>query len=107
MARSTVLSPGVIKLATPGSFTIETAAASARSFTNGIQTCPYGSVKLRFQVASPEIRLNCPGTPRSRQLELLIDAGSAFPSLQVLFRNASDEIGLKSALTRLRLVKLV
>jgi len=40
MARSTVLSPGVMKLATPGWLTIETAAASARILTNGIQTWP-------------------------------------------------------------------
>src|SRR5215471_4868821 len=106
MARTTVLSPVVMKLETPGWLLTESASASRRAETKGVNTSPSGSTMLRRQFTSPDPRVKSPGTPRSKQLAGILTAGSAVAGVHAPEANASKVIALKSACDRLRLVRL-
>ena len=56
MTRPTVESPVGRKFATPVSFVIDIAATSARTVAKDVHCSPYGSMKVRRQVASAEAR---------------------------------------------------
>src|SRR5262249_44043000 len=75
-------------------------AASARMITNGVNICPSGSITVRFQVHSVETRVYSPGTPRSRQLAVVLTVGSALVGAHKLPLTAATEIGSKLAVAR-------
>src|SRR5262245_12230665 len=93
-----------MKFDTPGWFSIVAVAMSPRKEANGVKTWPNGSVRVRFQVNSADMREYSPGIPRSRQLAGVIAIGLAVVGRHRLLLIALLLIASNSADWRLRFV---
>src|SRR5262245_5413732 len=105
MPRVHCVLPGAMKFCTPVSLVTDSAAASPRTDTNGVQTSPIGSIICLRQCASADRREYSPGTPRSTQFCGVLNAESAVVGAQNEKLFAKLLIGSNSGVVRERLVK--